>query len=140
MKQTSVVLERRGLIKVTGEDRVEFLQGLVSNDMEKVSPERAVWAALLTPQGKYLHDFFVVALGEAIYLDCEADRLVDLGQRLRRYVLRAQVSLDVEKELAVMALFGENAPSRLDLKEKPGAARELAGGGVVQFVVHVGRT
>ncbi|MFT6580113.1 MAG: CAF17-like 4Fe-4S cluster assembly/insertion protein YgfZ [Alphaproteobacteria bacterium] len=131
MKQTSVVLARRGLIKVTGVDRVEFLQGLVSNDIEKVSPARAVWAALLTPQGKYLHDFFVVAIGEAIYLDCEADRLVDLGQRLRRYVLRAQVALDVENDFAVMALFGENAATRLDLPEEPGAARMSADGGAV---------
>jgi tRNA-modifying protein YgfZ len=131
MKQTSVVLERRGLIKVTGADRVEFLQGLVSNDIEKVGPARAVWAALLTPQGKYLHDFFVVAIGEAIYLDCEADRLVDLGQRLRRYVLRAQVALDVEKNFVVMALFGENAATRLELPEEPGAAHVLADGGAV---------
>ena len=131
MKRTSVLLKERGLIKVTGEDRVDFLQGLVSNDIEKVGPDRAVWAALLTPQGKYLHDFFVVEVGDAIFLDCEADRLADLGQRLRRYVLRANVTLDIGKGFSVRALFGDDALSALDLPMEPGAARIIPGGGVI---------
>ena len=52
-----VILEDRGLVTVGGEDSADFLQGLISNDIKKVSPDRAIWAALLTPQGKYLHDF-----------------------------------------------------------------------------------
>jgi folate-binding Fe-S cluster repair protein YgfZ len=52
-----VILEDRGLVTVGGPDRTAFLQGIVSNDVTRVAPDRAVWAALLTPQGKYLHDF-----------------------------------------------------------------------------------
>ena len=51
------LLDDRGLLAVSGPDRRMFLQGLVSNDVEKVSPARARYAALLTAQGKYLHDF-----------------------------------------------------------------------------------
>jgi folate-binding protein YgfZ len=123
MNRTCVVLENRGLIKVSGEDRAEFLQGLISNDIHHVAPDRAIWAALLTPQGKYLHDFFVIELGGAFYLDCEAGRLMDLGQRLRKYVLRAKVSLDVVEGFSVAALFGDGALQALGLPEGTGAAR-----------------
>ena len=75
-------LESRGVVTVGGEDRNTFLQGLISNDIDRVSADRAIWAALLTPQGKYLHDFFVAAIGETIHLDCEGARLMDLGKRL----------------------------------------------------------
>ncbi|MBT5811197.1 MAG: folate-binding protein, partial [Rhodospirillaceae bacterium] len=123
MNRTCVVLENRGLIKVSGEDRAEFLQGLISNDINHVAPDRVIWAALLTPQGKYLHDFFVIELDGAFYLDCEAERLMDLGQRLRKYVLRAKVSLDVVEGFSVTALFGDGALQALALPEEDGAAR-----------------
>ena len=57
------VLPGRATLAITGEDRVAFLQGLVSNDVAEVVPGRAVWAALLTPQGKWLADFFVLTDG-----------------------------------------------------------------------------
>src|SRR6185312_4296767 len=72
------VLEDRGILAVSGEDRRSFLQGLVSNDTAKISAERAVYAALLTAQGKYLHDFMLVEHGDTIWLDGEAARLADL--------------------------------------------------------------
>jgi folate-binding protein YgfZ len=77
----------------------------VSNDVEKVSPARVIWAALLTPQGKYLHDFFIGQLGEDILLDCEGDRRGDLITRLNRFKLRSKVAIDAEDNLAVFALF-----------------------------------
>ena len=57
------LLPFRGVIAVAGEDRVEFLQGLISNDVTKVAPTKAIWAALLTPQGRFLNDMFVVDAG-----------------------------------------------------------------------------
>jgi folate-binding Fe-S cluster repair protein YgfZ len=63
-------LTDRGLIGVGGSDARDFLQNLVSNDISRVTPARAVYAALLTPQGKYLFDFFVVQLGEVLLLYC----------------------------------------------------------------------
>ena len=75
-------LPQRGVIAVEGNDRVEFLQGLVSNDVTAVAPNRAVWAALLTPQGKWLADFFVLADGERLLLDVERAQMPMLIQRL----------------------------------------------------------
>ena len=102
MPQASfVVLEDRGILAVSGPDSRAFLQGLVSNDVEKVSPDRAVYAALLTAQGKYLHDFIMAGTGDAIWLDAEAARLADLKRRLSMYRLRAKVAIDDLPDLAV---------------------------------------
>lgn len=119
----------RDVLRLTGEDRAAFLQGLVSNDMRKVAPDRAVFAAFLTPQGKYLHDFHVVALGDAWLLDCEAGRGADLLRRLRMYRLRSKVELaDVTGDWAVAAILGDAGRTALGLPDEPGAARPLADG------------
>ncbi len=109
-EKSFVALGERGLLAVAGEDRRAFLQGLISNDVEKVSAARAIHAALLTAQGKYLHDFFVLALGETLILDGEAARLADLQRRLGLYRLRAKVALGpAADDLAVFAAFGRDA-------------------------------
>ncbi|MEC9153422.1 MAG: folate-binding protein [Pseudomonadota bacterium] len=121
-------LESRGILSVGGEDRTTFLQGLISNDIDRVAVDRAIWAALLTPQGKYLHDFFVAGIDATLYLDCESDRLMDLGKRLHRYKLRAQVELGIGEGMAVYALFGGGALDALKLSADAGAARSLRDG------------
>jgi len=125
-----VMLGNRGVLTVGGTDRDEFLQGLVSNDIDRVAANRAIWAAYLTPQGKYLHDFFITEIDGVTHLDCESERLMDLGQRLHRHKLRAKIDLGLGEGLAVAALFGGDALAALDLPAKPGVARAL-GAGVV---------
>lgn len=99
-------LDDRGLIRLGGPDARPFLQGLISNDMGLLRPESALYAALLTPQGKYLFDFLLYDRGDHILLDAERARLPDLIRRLTLYRLRAQVTLaDVSAELAVLAIF-----------------------------------
>ena len=78
----------RSVLEISGEDARNFLQGLVSNDIEKVSEERAIYGAFLTAQGKYLHDFFITTIGSRLLLDCEASRIEDLYRRLKIYKLR----------------------------------------------------
>src|SRR5690348_3728835 len=99
-----VRLEDRGILAVAGPDRRSFLQGLVSNDVMRVAADRAVYAALLTPQGKYLHDFIMVEHDGEIWLDAEAARLADLKRRLSLYRLRAKVELVERPDLAVAAV------------------------------------
>ena len=104
-------LPDRGVIAITGTDRVSFLQGLVSNDVAQVAPGHAVWAAFLSPQGKWLADFFVIATAEALLLDVEAAQLAMLIQRLSRFRLRAKVALrDASADWRVHAAWGEGAP------------------------------
>jgi folate-binding protein YgfZ len=124
-----VALPARGLISVSGADARTFLQGLISNDIEKATPGRAIYAALLTPQGKFLHDFFIAVHGAELLLDCEAARLPDLGQRLAAYRLRAAVVLaDASEDYLIAAVLGHDATARLGLPETPGACRDFAGG------------
>ena len=100
----------RGLLLLTGEDRSSFLQGLVSNDVRKLGPTRAIWAALLTAQGKYLHDFFVAALGDGWLIDGEGARIADLKRRLGIYKLRAKIALeDVGDRFEVLQAWGPEA-------------------------------
>ncbi len=112
------------MLMVAGADRVAFLQGLVSNDAAKAGPDRALYAALLTPQGKYLHDFFIAASGDTLLLDVEAARIDDLRRRLALYKLRAKVTLaDASDRYDVIAAFGTGVLGVLGLKEDAGAAR-----------------
>ena len=98
-------LPTRAVLSVTGEDRVGYLQGLVSNDVALAAPGRAVWAALLTPQGKWLADFFIFADGDRLLLDVEAAQRDDLARRLMRFRLRARVAVEPDG-LQVFAAWG----------------------------------
>jgi hypothetical protein len=123
------ILEDRGALALEGADARAFLQGLVSNDVTKAGPSRAIHAALLTPQGKYLHDFFIAEFAGTLLLDCEKARLADLKRRLGIYKLRAQVTLtDRSDAFAVAALFGEGALAALALPQEAGAARAFGDG------------
>ncbi len=86
-------LPDRSVIEVSGEDRISFLQGLVSNDVNQAAPGRAVWAAFLSPQGKWLADFFILSDGDRLLLDCEAPQATALIQRLSRFKLRSKIAI-----------------------------------------------
>jgi folate-binding protein YgfZ len=125
------LLPHRALVTVRGEDRVAFLQGLVSNDMTKVQAGGAVWAAFLTPQGKFLHEFFAAPHHDAILLECERARRDDLITRLARYKLRAKVSLAADDTLTVGVAWGEGASAALETSDSPGYVKEHGAGVLV---------
>ncbi len=95
----------RQIIKIGGEDRLEFLQGLVTNDIAGLE-SGLVYAALLSPQGKYLADFFLVPHGDVVLLDVHTDLAQSLLQRLTMYKLRAKVTL-AKSELHVTRGLGD---------------------------------
>ncbi len=104
------LLPDRGVVELAGADRVAFLQGLVSNDVTEAAPGRALWAALLTPQGKWLADFFILADEGRLLLDCERADAEWLVRHLGRYRLRSVVTLaDHSSSLAVHAAW-DGAP------------------------------
>lgn len=101
----------RALLRITGAEAKGFLNALVSNDVAAASPDRAVYAALLTPQGKFLHDMLVVG-GEdgSLLLDVAVERAGDLKRRLTLYKLRSKVDIEA-LDWQGFALFGsETAP------------------------------
>lgn len=121
----------RGVIAIAGEDRVAFLQGLVSNDVRLAAPDRAIYAWFMTPQGKYLHDFIVFETGDALLLDVEADRRADLLKRLKMYKLRSKITLEDRSDaLCVAVLYGGGAAAAVGLDGAPrGAARPCGAAG-----------
>lgn len=99
-------LSSRSVLSVEGPEAREFLQGLITNDMNRVSEETAIYAALLTPQGKILFEFHVVQIGDTHFLlDVAANNADAFVKRLTMYKLRAAVTLTLRPDLHVLALF-----------------------------------
>jgi folate-binding protein YgfZ len=105
------LLPHRSVIAVGGPDRAEFLQGLISNDTAKVGPGQAIWAALLTPQGRFLNDMFVVEDGNGVFLmETERERAAALAKKLKMYTLRSKVTVEDRSEsMEVAVVFGPEA-------------------------------
>jgi len=82
----------RSILEITGSDAAHFLQGLITNDITRLD-KGLVYAAMLTPQGKYLADFFLLSQGEAIWLDVDSSLAAPLAQRLGMYKLRSDVTI-----------------------------------------------
>lgn len=104
-------LPTRSLIGLSGDDSIDFLQGLISNDARILLENKSIYAALLSPQGRFLHDFFLVPAQGKIFIDVQADRVKDLFARLSLYKLRSKVEIIMEGEFSAAALWGrEPAP------------------------------
>ena len=88
------VLHDRGLIAVTGKDARSFLQGLITNDIRKVVSRRSIYSAILTPQGKLIYDFFIVASDNDLLIDCNSTLKSDLIRRFNMYKLRADINIE----------------------------------------------
>jgi folate-binding protein YgfZ len=98
---TATTLQDRALLRLSGEEVRGFLQGLVTNDVAALAPERPLWAGLLTPQGKALFDFILWGDGDDVLVDCEAAAADDLAKRLSLYRLRRKIGIAREEGLAV---------------------------------------
>jgi folate-binding protein YgfZ len=133
----AAVLPNRGVLRVTGKDRATFLQGLITNNVGKISLEQGIYAALLSPQGKFQYDLFITACTdaegqEAWLIDCDRDRAECLLKRLSLYKLRSDVSIEnVCGQFAVLAIWGHSGVlDTLGLRGVPGAAKPLKEGSV----------
>jgi len=93
MSAKAALLPDRSVLEIGGEDRKSFLQGLVTNDVESLAESEARFAALLSPQGKILFDFFIVPHGDSFLIDCPSTVSADLAKRLALYRLRAKVTI-----------------------------------------------
>ncbi len=106
----AALLPDRGVVKIAGDDARRFLNGLVTNDMAKVTPASAAYAALLTPQGKIIADFIVAevdpAEGSGFFLDCPKALTSTVVEKLNFYRLRAKVMVeDLSEVLGVMVFW-----------------------------------
>jgi folate-binding protein YgfZ len=102
----------RAVLRIGGAEARDWLQGLVSNDMRRLAPAAPVYAALLSPQGKYLFDFILAEAPDGkILLDVAADRAQALAQRLSLYRLRRAVSITPAPDIGVALVWGSAPPA-----------------------------
>ena len=110
MTEHALIARDRAVLSVKGVEARDFLQGLVTQDVGTVTADRSAYGALLTPQGKVLFDFFLIADGagpdERILLDVASSRAADLVKRLKLYKLRARLEIADEPDLAVVLGWG----------------------------------
>ena len=105
-KDQIFILKDRGIIYISGEDVKEFLQNIVTNDINKVGDTLSCFASLLTPQGKYLFDFIIIKHKQGYFLDCEKNQVNQLIERLNVYKLNSKIeilNLSNEFEIAVIS-------------------------------------
>ena len=107
-KDDAYIFEDRGILYINGQDVKEFLQNLITNNIEKVTDEMSCFAALLTPQGKYLFDFLIVKHKTGYFLDCEKSNINELFKQLTLYKLRSKVEiLNLSNEFVVAGMSYE---------------------------------
>ena len=122
MKKNKIyILEDRGLLYIQGDDVIEFLQNIISNDINKVKDTFSCYASLLTPQGKYLFDFIVLKHKKGYFVDCSKKQINQLYEHLNLYKLRSKVEiLNLSNEFVVAAISREKFLSITNSKDESG--------------------
>ena len=115
------ILDDRAILYINGEDAKEFLQNLISNDINKVSDANSCFSSLLTPQGKFLYEFIIVKHKSGYLLDCEKPQAEELFKQLSLYKLRSKVEiLNLSNEFVVAAFSHEKFLTFDGAKDQPG--------------------
>ena len=115
------ILEDRGLLYINGEDSKNFLQNIITNDINKISEDISCFSALLTPQGKYLYDFIISKHKSGYFLDCEKENIEDLYRQLNLYKMRSKVEiLNLSNEFVIAVLSKEKFLSLENSKDIAG--------------------
>jgi len=101
-KNQITILEDQGLIAIEGPDAKDFLQNIISNDINKVSESNSIFSGIFTPQGKYLYEFFIIKNSEGFLLDCDNTFKEELIKHLSKYKLRSKVEIkDLSSSYAI---------------------------------------
>ena len=111
-------LNNRSLISFIGRDVTSFLQGIITNDINKISNNRAIYASLLSPQGKILKDFFLFKIGSKIYLDTTKESLKILEKKLNIYKINQKVKFSKENFTSYYTFYGKSINKVFNLLQK----------------------
>ena len=118
MNKSVYILNDRAIIYVNGEDAKDFLQNLISNDINKVTEKSSCFASLLTPQGKFLYEFIVVKHKSGFFIDCEKTQSDEIFKQLNLYKIRSKVEiLNLSNEFVVACFGYEKYLSMKDSKD-----------------------
>ena len=106
--QNVYILEDRGILYINGQDAREFLQNLITNDIDKVNETNSCFASLLTPQGKFLFSFIIVKHKSGYFIDCEKSQAAALYKQLNTYKLRSNIEImDLSNEFVIATFTKE---------------------------------
>ncbi|OFW79852.1 MAG: hypothetical protein A2887_06150 [Alphaproteobacteria bacterium RIFCSPLOWO2_01_FULL_40_26] len=97
-----ILLEDRLILEISGVERKKFLQGLITNDINKASEKNLIYTAMLNPQARFLYDFFIFEKDEKLVIDCFAPRRDEILKKLNSYKLRAQVEIKKNDEIKIL--------------------------------------
>ena len=101
-KDQIIILKDRGLISISGDDSKEFLQNIITNDIEKVKVDRSIFSGIFSPQGKYMYEFFVIYKKGGYLLDCDSSAIKNLISHLAMYKLRSKIEIsDVSSDFVI---------------------------------------
>ena len=121
MKNNVYILEDRAILYINGLDSKNFLQNLVSNDINKVSDNYSCFASLLTPQGKFLYEFIIIKHKSGYFIDCEKNQSEEIFRQLNLYKIRSKVEiLNLSNEFVVASFEYEKYLSIEGVKDISG--------------------
>ena len=127
-KDQIILLEDRGLILITGEDVKNFLQNIITNDIEKVNSSTSIFSALFTPQGKYLFEFFLIQSKNGYLLDCDNKFTNEIINYLLKYKLKSKIELsDISKDYVIGLINSEKFLDIQKNENKTGDTIEFRG-------------
>ena len=127
-KDQIILLEDRGLIFISGEDAKNFLQNIITNDVEKVSLSASIFSALFTPQGKYLFEFFLIQSKNGYLLDCDNKFTNEIINYLLKYKLRSKIEIiDISKDYVIGLINSEKFLDIQKNENKTGDTIEFRG-------------
>jgi len=120
------ILEDRGILFIQGTDTKEFLQNLITNDINKVNDTNSCFASLLTPQGKFLFDFLIIQHKNGYFIDCEKKQIEELFRQLNLYKLRSKIEItNLSNEFVIAAFSYEKFMSFKEAKDIPGSTLNI---------------
>ena len=127
-KDQIILLEDRGLISITGEDVKNFLQNIITNDIEKVNLSASIFSALFTPQGKYLFEFFLIKSKNGYLLDCDNKFTNEIINYLLKYKLRSKIEIkDISTNYVIGLITSEKFSDIQKSEDKTGDTIEFRG-------------
>ena len=117
-KDQIIILEDRGLISISGEDAKDFLPNIITNNIQKVNLTNSIFSALFTPQGKYLHEFFLIKSHNGFFIDCDGQSTKNLIDNLIKYKLRSKVEIKDLSSQFVVGIINLDKFKEIQLSEK----------------------
>ncbi len=117
-KDQIIILEDRGIISVDGKNSKEFLQNIITNDINKVNDSNTIFSGIFTPQGKYLFEFFLIKSETGYYLECDSEFTNEIINYLKKYILRSNVEIKDLSGKFVVGVINIDKFKEIKIKEK----------------------